>query len=115
MQHLGLLLILGALIGGGVILSDTIPGYLRNQDLLASARTELTTATQKLEAVGAYASEADFRRAMSDAQRANDGVRFAEDSVARRRDETLIYGGGALTVLVLGVVLFKRGRRSAAA
>ncbi|WP_272011728.1 hypothetical protein [Nannocystis radixulma] len=50
MKILCLLLILGALIGGGVILPDTIPGYLRNQDLLARAHTELTAAKKQLDA-----------------------------------------------------------------
>ncbi|MCY1060048.1 hypothetical protein [Nannocystis sp. SCPEA4] len=50
MKILCLLLILGALIGGSVILSDTILGYLRNQDLLARAHTELTAAKKQLDA-----------------------------------------------------------------
>jgi len=112
MKILGALLILGALIGGGIILSDTVPGYFRNKDGLVRARAEAAAAQTKLEAISASASSAaELDRGIKMAESAVRRIRFAEDSVARRRNETLLFGGGALAVLSLGTVLVLRGRR----
>jgi len=107
MRIIGFLLIVGALVGGGIILSDTIPGWMRNTDRLARTRNEAAAAQQQLTALGPNVSE----RAIDDAKRLVDRIRFDEESVARRRNETLLYGGGALAVLVLGTVLVVIGGR----
>ena len=111
MKIIGLVLILGALVGGGIILSDTVPGWLRNRDYLARAHQEIDVAKQKLDAVGPNASEAEIRDATRSSEDAIRSVRFAEEGVVRRRNETLMFGGGALAVLALGTFLFLRGRR----
>jgi hypothetical protein len=114
MKIIGLLLVLGALVGGGIILSDTVPGWLRNRDYLARAHNELDVAKQKIDAVGPNATEAEIRDATRSSEDAIRSVRFAEEGVERRRNETLMFGGGALAVLALGTFLFLRGRRGSA-
>lgn len=107
MKIIGLLVMLGALVGGGIILSDTVPGWLRNREHLEHARQRLDAAKQKLDAVGDNASEQDIR----DAEQELSSVQDAEEGIVRRRNETLMFGGGALAVLALGTFLFLRGRR----
>lgn len=111
MKIIGLLLVVGALIGGGIILSDTIPGYLRNKDYLATARAELGAAKAPLEKLGANATEYEVSRAIAHSENAISSVRDAEESVERRRNESLLFGGGTLAVIALGSFLFLRGRR----
>jgi hypothetical protein len=111
MKIIGLLLILGALVGGGIILSDTIPGYFENKNRLARTRNEAADVEKKLAAIGANATEAEILSATRSAEQVVQQIRFDEDSVARRRDETLMFGGGALAVLALGTLLFLRGRK----
>jgi hypothetical protein len=53
-----------------------------------------------------------FESLMHQAESAVDGIRFAKEGVERRRNETLMFGGGALVVLMLGGFLFTRGRRA---
>ncbi|MDB4962481.1 MAG: hypothetical protein JWP01_2480 [Myxococcales bacterium] len=102
MKIAGILLILAALIGGGIILSDTIPGWMRNRDYLTRARAEAAVKQQKLESLGPTANESQIRNAMSSAEHAVSSIRSAEDGIVRRRNETLLFGGGALAVLALG-------------
>jgi hypothetical protein len=111
MKIIGLLLIAGALTGGGIILSDTIPGYFKNTDRLARSRNEAGVAEKKLAAVNASSTEAEIMSATRAAEQAIQQIRYDEESVARRRNETLMFGGGALAVLALGTVLFLRGRK----
>lgn len=111
MKLIGVLLVLGALIGGGIILSDTIPGYLRNKEHLERARTELSAAKNPLDKLGPNATEAQINRAIQDSEMAITVVRYAEDDVARRRNESLLFGGGAAALLALGAFLFVRGSR----
>jgi hypothetical protein len=114
MKTLGLLLIVGALIAGGIILSDTIPGYLRNKDYLVRTHAEAKEAVAKMDKLPANATERDIEYAISHAKQANDSIRDAEESVERRRNETLMFGGGSLAVTALGLFLFFRGRRKPA-
>lgn len=111
MKIIGIILILGALVGGGLILSDTIPGWKRNTEYLERARAELSTQKDPLSRLPANASEAQIEYAMLHANDAVSAVRDAEDGVARRRNETLMFGGGALAVLALGTFLFLKGRK----
>ena len=111
MKIIGLLLIVGAIVGGGIILSDTIPGYFTNKDRLARTRTEAAAMEQRLAALNASSTEAEIISATHAAEQAVQQIRFDEDSVARRRNETLMFGGGALAVLALGTFLFLRGRK----
>jgi outer membrane murein-binding lipoprotein Lpp len=117
MKIVGILLILGALIGGGIILSDTVPGYLRNKDRLAKSRDEIKQLDAKLAAVQAdkNAPAAAIQRVISESENAIQQLHFDEESVTRRRNETLMFGGSAVILLAAGVVLFLRGRRSASA
>lgn len=114
MKIVGILLILGALIGGGVILSDTVPGYLRNKERLAKSRDELKQLDAQLAAVQAdkSAPAAAIQRVISDSEDAIQQLHFDEESVTRRRNETLMFGGAAVVLLAAGVVLFLRGRRA---
>jgi len=111
MKIIGVLLILGALIGGGIILSDTIPGYFRNKTEQRQRLAEAAKIQDKLAALGPNASEAEILHATRDAEQMSQQLRFDQESVERRRNETLEFGGGALVVLIAGVVLFMRGRR----
>jgi hypothetical protein len=111
MKIIGLLLIAGALVGGGIILSDTIPGYFENQDRLTRTRNEVAVAEKKLATLTASSTEAEVMSATRNAEQVIEQIRYDEDSVARRRDETLMFGGGALAVLALGTFLFLRGRK----
>jgi len=114
MKILGLLLIVGALIAGGIILSDTIPGYVRNKDYLARSHAEAQEAVDRMDKVPANATEVEIDTAIRRAKQANESVRFAQESVERRRNETLIFGAGTILVTALGVFLFLRGRRKPA-
>lgn len=111
MKIIGILLVLGALVGGGIILSDTIPGYFNNKDRLARSRTEAAAAVRALDTLGPNSSESQIRGVTKTAEEATEQIRYDEDSVARRRNESLMFGGGALVLLVLGAFLFVRGRR----
>jgi len=111
MKIIGLLLIVGALVGGGIILSDTIPGYFNNKDRLARTRGEADVAQKRLAAVNDSSTEAEIVAATRAAEQVIQQIRFDEDSVARRRNETLMFGGGALAVLALGTFLFLYGRK----
>ncbi len=111
MKIIGLLLIVGALVGGGIILSDTIPGYLRNKDYLARAEAELRAETLLLDKVSANARASELEIAIRRTESATENLRFAVESVERRRNESLLFGGGAVGVLALGTFLFMRGRR----
>ena len=111
MKIIGLLLIVGALVGGGIILSDTIPGYFNNKDRLARTHKEADAAQKRLAAVNDSSTEAEIVGATRAAEQVIQQIRFDEDSVARRRNETLMFGGGALTVLALGTFLFLYGRK----
>jgi hypothetical protein len=107
MKIIGLILIVGALLGGGIILSDTIPGYLRNKERLARTHVEAREADPKLAALGGNVTERDVRHFES----LVDQIRYDVEAVERRRNESLVFGGGAFAVLALGTVLFVRGRR----
>jgi hypothetical protein len=99
------------LIGGGIILSDTIPGYLQNKDYLVRAKSELAAAKSPLDKLGANATEAEIDRAIRHSENAIFSLRSAEEGVERRRNESLLFGGGTLAVIALGSFLFMRGRR----
>lgn len=114
MKILGILLIVGALIAGAIILSDTIPGYLRNKEYLVRTHAEAKEAVAKMEKIPANATEHEIESAISRAKQASDSIRDAEESVERRRNETLIFGGGSLAVTALGLFLFFRGRKKSA-
>lgn len=87
------------------------PGWMRNRDHLVRARAEAATAQQKLEAVPRDATERELTYALSDAESAVQSIRYAEEGIERRRNETLLFGGGAVAVLALGTFLVLRGRR----
>lgn len=111
MKIVGVLLVLGALIGGGIILSETIPGYLRNKEELARRRTELSAAKNPLDKLGPNATEAQIHHAIQQSETAIALARNAEEGVARRRNESLLFGGGAVALLALGAFLVVRGSR----
>jgi hypothetical protein len=119
MKIIGILLILGALIGGGIILSDTIPGWMNDKDYVVRAKKEAADAIARVDrAKSVPIAENDdghsFEYLVQQAESATSGIRSAEEGVERRRNETFMFGGGALVVLALGVFFVTRGRRAAA-
>ncbi len=111
MKSIGIVLILAALGVGSFLLSDTIPGYKHDKNLLARHRAEAQQVEKRLASLRDSASEADISRAIRDAELSVQQLRFDQEMVERRRNESLIVGGGSLAVLALGAFLFARGRR----
>jgi len=113
MKVLGLLLIVGALLAGGILLSDSFPRYYENQRHLERARAEAAEKIAHAEAMGARPASGtnDYAYALESAESAVRGIRFAEDSIARARDESLIASCGAIALIGLGAFLFVRARR----
>lgn len=113
MKILGLLLIVGALLAGGILLSDSVPRYFANQEYLERARAEASERTAEVEAIRArtYSGTHGLDYAIQSAESAVRSIRSAEDSIARARDESLIATSGTLALLGLGALLFVRARR----
>jgi precorrin-2 methylase len=112
MKIIGLVLMVAAVLVGGFLLSDTIPGYLNNKDLLARHRAQAVQVEQKLASLPATASEDEIYRATRDAERAVYMLRNDQEGIERRRNESLVVGGAALGVFALGAVFFfALGRR----
>jgi hypothetical protein len=113
MKILGLLLIVGALLAGGILLSDSIPRYYANQRRVERARAEASEETARVKAIGArpYSGTNGLQYAIQSAESAVKGIRSAEDSVARARDESLLASCAALALIALGAFLFVRARR----
>ena len=97
MKIAGAVLIVGALVAGGVLLSDSVPSYFRNGDLLARAheRAELAIAAN------------DVRTAEGEL----DTIASIKEVRSRRLNEIVMASGGMVLLGGIGFLLIRRGGR----
>jgi hypothetical protein len=101
---LGFILVLGALVAGGILLSDSIPGYLDNRAGSARVGTELE------KALAARPTDPDE---LTRIEQELSSLRHFNDGKKRRLTETGIALGGMIVVGGAGLLLVRRGRRVA--
>src|SRR5688572_10374673 len=99
MRILGAILVVGALVGGGILLSDSVPSYFKNGDNLARAEKR---AEEAIAAGDVRAAEGEVDTMVS-----------IKEVRQRRLIETAIASGGMVLLIGVGIVLFRRSGKKA--
>ena len=107
MKTMGILLILGSVVAGTVLLSDSVPGYFEDRALFARAEARAAVALERAH----QASEAEKAEAVAVLEQEVDVVSSMGRARDRRAAEILVIVPSVLAALGAGVLLLRRGLR----